>query len=109
MSGVTTVSEGAVATLRFDRGGKANALNAELIAGLEAGALALAQRADISVVVLTGAPSIFAAGVDLKDEALWRPGAGDVERAQAMNAGACRSRLSPRLRGRSSAAAPSWR
>ena len=87
MSGVTTVSEGAMATLRFDRGGKANALNDELIAGLEAGALALAQRADISVVVLTGAPSIFAAGVDLKDEALWRPGAGDVERAQAMNAG----------------------
>jgi enoyl-CoA hydratase/carnithine racemase len=87
MSGVTTVSEGAVATLRFDRGGKANALNAELIAGLESAALALAQRADIAVVVLTGTPSIFAAGVDLRDEALWKPGAGDVERAQAMNAG----------------------
>lgn len=87
MSGVTTASEGAVATLRFDRGGKANALNAELIAGLEAGALALARRADISVVVLTGAPAIFAAGVDLRDDALWKPGADDVERAQAMNAG----------------------
>lgn len=87
MSGVTTVSQGAVATLRFDRGGKANALNAELIAGLEAGALALALRTDISVVVLTGTPTIFAAGVDLKDNELWKPGACDVERAQAMNAG----------------------
>lgn len=87
MSAVSTSVEGKVATVRFDRGGKANALNSELIAGLESAASAVGQRVDVDAVVLTGAAAIFAAGVDLKDEELWKTGAGDVERAQAMNAG----------------------
>ncbi|WP_370660288.1 enoyl-CoA hydratase/isomerase family protein [Peteryoungia algae] len=87
MAGVATAVADAIATVRFDREGKANALNAELIRGLEAAAVEVSRRADIAVAILTGAPKIFAAGVDLKDEALWKPGSGDVERSQAMNAG----------------------
>lgn len=87
MMGVKTAFKGAVATVGFDREGKANALNSKLIGGLESAANEISRRADIAVVVLTGARTIFAAGVDLKDEALWKPGAGDVERVQAMSAG----------------------
>lgn len=87
MTAVATSVEGKVATVRFDRGGKANALNSELIRGLETAAIDVGQRADVATVVLTGAAGIFAAGVDLKDDQLWKMGAGDVERAQAMNAG----------------------
>ena len=35
MTAVVTSVEGKVATVRFDRGGKANALKSELIGGLE--------------------------------------------------------------------------
>src|SRR5690606_16315567 len=87
MMGVETAFEGAVAAVRFDREGKANALKSQLICGLESAANEISRRVDVAVVVLTGARTIFAAGVDLKDEALWKPGAGDVERVQAMSAG----------------------
>lgn len=87
MTGVETAFEGAVATVRFDREGKANALNAKLIGGLETAANEIRLRTEVAAVVLTGARTIFAAGVDLKDEALWKSGAGDVERVQAMSAG----------------------
>ena len=87
MTLVSTGTDGKIATVRFDRGGKANALNAELIQQLESAAISISQQAEIAVAILTGTSSIFAAGVDLKDPDLWKPDAEDVARAMAMNAG----------------------
>lgn len=84
---IETAFENGVATLRFDRGGKANALNAELILALKEAALSLAGREDVTAVVLGGTPKLFAAGVDLKDAALWQGGETPVGRAQAMAQG----------------------
>ncbi len=88
MSGVEVDVQGAIATVRFDRGGKANALSHEMIGALEAAAYRLSLDPDISVVVLAGASKIFAAGVDLKDERLWTPRGPAVARHLSMNAGA---------------------
>ncbi|MEQ5872514.1 enoyl-CoA hydratase/isomerase family protein [Sagittula sp. NFXS13] len=87
MSGVIVETEGAIATVRFDRGGKANALDSTMIDALESAATELSRNPDVSVIVLAGTPGIFAAGVDLKDARLWSPEAGDVARHLAMNAG----------------------
>lgn len=87
MEFIETTIENGVATLRFDRGGKANALNAALISALKAAAEGLALREDVRAVVLTGTPRVFAAGVDLKDDALWQGGETAMGRAQAMAQG----------------------
>ncbi|GGG83805.1 enoyl-CoA hydratase [Salipiger pallidus] len=87
MTGVEVETQGAIATVRFDRGGKANALDYAMIDSLEAAATELSRNPDVSVVVLAGTPSIFAAGVDLKDARLWNPEGGDVARHLSMNAG----------------------
>jgi len=87
MESVTTSIDERVALVRFDRRGKANALDSSLIDALEAEARKLARNPDVDVVVLTGTHEIFAAGVDLRDDALWQPGAPDVARHLAMNAG----------------------
>ena len=87
MEMIETIVENGVATLRFDRGGKANALNAALISALKAAADALARREDVRAIVLSGTPRVFAAGVDLKDAALWDGGETAMGRAQAMAQG----------------------
>tara|TARA_R110000737_G_scaffold353422_1_gene405121 strand:+ start:959 stop:1705 length:747 start_codon:yes stop_codon:yes gene_type:complete len=87
MTGVEVEIQDAIATVRFDRGGKANALDYAMIDGLEAAANELSRNPDVSVVVLAGTPSIFAAGVDLKDARLWNPKGKDVARHLSMNAG----------------------
>ena len=97
MTGVEVEIQGAIAAVRFDRGGKANALDYALIDRLEATATELSRNPDVSVVVLAGTPSIFAAGVDLKDARLWNPEGGDVARHLSMNAGARMSNAWRRL------------
>ncbi|MEO1985271.1 MAG: enoyl-CoA hydratase/isomerase family protein [Martelella sp.] len=87
MSSVKIEVEGAIATVRFDRGGKANALDHAMIDALETAARELSLNPDVSVTVLAGTPKIFAAGVDLKDPRLWDPQAPAVARHLAMNAG----------------------
>ncbi|MCZ6860676.1 MAG: enoyl-CoA hydratase/isomerase family protein [Alphaproteobacteria bacterium] len=64
---VSTSREGRIATVRFDRGNKANALSFEVIAELTDAAFALDADADISAVILTGAAGLFTLGFDLKD------------------------------------------
>ena len=54
MSGVEVEVEGAIATVRFDRGGKANALDHAMIDALETAARALSLNPDVSVIVLAG-------------------------------------------------------
>jgi enoyl-CoA hydratase len=77
----------AVALIRYDRGAKANALCLEAISALSDAARELASDDEVSVVVLTGTEKRFSAGVDLDDDAIWRPGAPDVERRRTMSAG----------------------
>lgn len=84
---VSTSMQGRIATVRFDRGGKANALDSALIDALETEARRLARDPDVDVVILTGAEAVFAAGVDLRDEGLWQTGGPDVARHIAMSAG----------------------
>jgi len=84
---VKSQTQGAIAIVRFDRGGSANALNAELMAELTDEARRIALSPDIRAVVLTGAASIFAGGVDLKDAELWKNDAAPVERLVAMSRG----------------------
>ncbi|MNQ05332.1 putative enoyl-CoA hydratase echA8 [compost metagenome] len=61
----------AVAVVRYDRGGKANALNLAAIDALTDAAHQLARDDRIHAVVLTGTPDVFSAGIDLKDPGLW--------------------------------------
>lgn len=84
---VTSQIQGGTALVRFDRGGNANALNAQLMAELVDEAKRIAVSPDIKAVVLTGASSIFAGGVDLRDDDLWKNGAEPIERLVAMNRG----------------------
>ncbi len=55
-----------VATLRLDRP-KANALNTQVIAELQAAADELSAMADVRAVVIWGGPRIFAAGADISE------------------------------------------
>lgn len=87
MKSVTTAIEDRVALVRFDRRGKANALDSGLIEALTREAQDLACNPAVDVVVLTGAAGVFAAGVDLRDDALWQREASDVARRLAMSAG----------------------
>jgi enoyl-CoA hydratase/3-hydroxyacyl-CoA dehydrogenase len=61
----------AVALVRYDRGGSANALNAQAMAELIATAEALRADRTIQAVVLTGTARLFCAGIDLSDSTLW--------------------------------------
>lgn len=63
---VTPVThDGAVATITLNRPEKRNALNAELVTGIDRAVAALGANADVHVIVLTGAGPDFCAGADL--------------------------------------------
>lgn len=79
--------EGPIAVARFDRGGKANALNEESMTALIHAADELAADDTIRVVILTGTQKHFSGGVDLNDDRLWRPEADAATRHSAMSLG----------------------
>jgi enoyl-CoA hydratase/carnithine racemase len=60
---------GRIATVRFDRGDRANALSAEALGQLADAARSFHARPDISAVVITGQAGNFTLGADLKDPA----------------------------------------
>jgi methylglutaconyl-CoA hydratase len=62
---VIVTRDGAVATVTLNRPDKRNALNADLVAGLNAAFAEVAADGDVRVIVLTGAGSDFCAGADL--------------------------------------------
>ncbi len=66
---ITTEISNRIATVRFDRGDKANALSAEAMRQLTETALSFQARPDISAVILTGNAKNFSLGADLKDPA----------------------------------------
>lgn len=92
MSMVSIERDDGVAVVRYDRGGKANALNLAAIEALIDAAHALARDDRIRAVVLTGTPALFCAGIDLKDPALWQHGDPlATQRALARGEALCRA------------------
>ena len=85
---ITIETEGRVATVRFDRGDKANALSAEALRQLTETARNFHARPGISAVILTGQAGNFTLGADLKDPArIEQRGQGLSERRLALRAG----------------------
>lgn len=68
---VTIELHGAVALVRYVRGGKANALSLAAVDALLAAAGQLAANRALRAVVLTGTPRVFCAGIDLGDPGWW--------------------------------------
>lgn len=66
---VTIETSGRIATVRFDRGDRANALSAEALRQLAEAARGFHACPDISAVILTGNLRNFSLGADLKDPA----------------------------------------
>lgn len=63
---VEVTREGPLAVVRFDRGGRANALDFDIMQALTEAARDFERDAEAAVVVLTGAPAVFSGGMDLK-------------------------------------------
>lgn len=61
-----------IAIVRFDRGGRANAMDFAAMDAVAAAAGVLQGERDLAAVILTGAPTIFSAGMDLRDPAFQR-------------------------------------
>lgn len=68
---VTVEKMGGVAVVTFDRGERRNAMSLRIMKELTRIAEQFKDMPDISCVVLTGSPSEFSAGVDLRDEERW--------------------------------------
>ncbi|NKB44647.1 MAG: enoyl-CoA hydratase/isomerase family protein [Alphaproteobacteria bacterium] len=80
---VTLERDGALARVRFDRGGSLNAFDQDTILALTDIAQSLQNDLSIHAVVLTGADDVFAAGIDLKDERMWQQeGMSDLEKRE---------------------------
>jgi enoyl-CoA hydratase/carnithine racemase len=75
---VTIERRGAVALVRFDRGGNLNAFNQETILELTDVARAFQDDLETRAVVLTGTAKAFSAGIDLKDPATWAQPESDL-------------------------------
>ncbi|MBT4739981.1 MAG: enoyl-CoA hydratase/isomerase family protein [Rhodospirillaceae bacterium] len=80
---VTIERDGALARVRFDRGGSLNAFDQDTILALTEVAQSLQSDLSIHAVVLTGAADVFAAGIDLKDGRMWQQeGMSDLEKRE---------------------------
>ncbi len=65
---ITISREGAVATVRFDRGERLNAFDAKLVEELTEVAVSFARDEETHAVVLTGTTRAFSAGADTKED-----------------------------------------
>ena len=65
---VTIERHGAVAIIRFDRKGRANALSFSIMRELIAAARSFEDDAETAAIVVTGAQQVFSGGMDLKDD-----------------------------------------
>lgn len=68
---VSVERDGAFALVRFDRKGSLNAFDQDTIIALTDVARQFQDDLETHAVVLTGAPDVFAAGIDLKDSRMW--------------------------------------
>ncbi|CAO3439573.1 enoyl-CoA hydratase/isomerase family protein [Azospirillum doebereinerae] len=76
-----------VALVRYDRGGRANALNAAAMEALTETAHRLRADTATRAVVLTGTATVFSGGLDLSDPQLWPTGADALEQHAAVERG----------------------
>jgi len=67
---LTVNQEGRVLTVHFDTQNKVNSLNRALMRELTALAYQLQDDSELNAIILTGQPSIFSGGMDLKDPEL---------------------------------------
>jgi enoyl-CoA hydratase/carnithine racemase len=75
---VTVERHGNVAVVTFDRKGSLNAFDQQTILELTDVARRFQEDLETQAVVLSGAPSAFSAGIDLKDTATWESLDSDV-------------------------------
>jgi enoyl-CoA hydratase len=75
---VTIERRGTIAVVKFDRRGSLNAFNQPTILELTQVAREFQDDLETHAVVLTGTPSAFSAGIDLKDSATWETPESDV-------------------------------
>lgn len=69
---VTIERRDRIAIVRFDRGGRANAMDFAAMNALAEAASGLQKDRDLAAVILTGAANVFSAGMDLRDPAFRR-------------------------------------
>jgi len=80
---VTIERNGPLAVVRFDRGGNLNAFDQDTILALTNAALAFQSDLEVHAVVLSAAPTVLFAGIDLKDERMWPlDGVSDIEKRE---------------------------
>ncbi|MCG5242318.1 enoyl-CoA hydratase/isomerase family protein [Azospirillum doebereinerae] len=87
MSLVSIEQTDGVALVRYDRGGRANALNAAAMEALTETAHRLRADTAARAVVLTGTATVFSGGLDLSDPLLWPTGGDALERHAAVERG----------------------
>ena len=69
---VTVEHDGSLAVVRFDRRGSLNAFDQDTILALTDVARTFQSDLETHAVVLSGAPDVFSAGIDLKDWRMWQ-------------------------------------
>ena len=80
---VTIEREGALARTQFDQKGSLNAFDQDTTLALTEIAHGFQRGLSIHAVVLTGAPGVFSAGIDLKDWRMWQQeGISDLEKRE---------------------------
>ncbi|MCB2108718.1 MAG: enoyl-CoA hydratase/isomerase family protein, partial [Rhodobacteraceae bacterium] len=85
---VTVTRDGALAVVTFDRKGSRNAFSQAMILELTDIAQKLQRDLTVHAVVLTGAPDVFAAGIDLRDPGMWDfDNLSDLERREVFYRG----------------------
>ncbi len=93
-TGLETVREGRVLTVRFDRGDTSNALSRALMRELLDLARSLEDDHELSAIVLTGSSSVFSMGFDLADAssaALAEASFSERRKVGALGARLCRA------------------
>jgi hypothetical protein len=88
---------GRIATVTLARPERRNAFSAELMREMIQCAHALAARADVDLVIVSGAGAVFSAGADLKDSSRWAGAAPLLEQREIAGLGAS-SRATPSCR-----------
>lgn len=87
MSFVSVEQSDEVALVRYDRGGRANALSAAAMTELTDAAHRLRTDTTVRAVVLTGTATVFSGGIDLSDPQLWPTGGDVLEQHAAVERG----------------------
>lgn len=84
---VSIEKKGPIAIVRFDRGEKLNAFNADLIQEMTEVAHSFVDDLETNVIVVTGTPEYFSSGADITDDAYRNPKRSPLERRHLIHGG----------------------